>query len=102
MRATENQNLRLIVDGGGENRDLRVKQLETRGHFIEIHTLKLKIEIYAPLKITEGETNSPEEQKATGTDGVSQNFKKGGSILPFDPTRRVGASTVGNGAPGRT
>jgi site-specific DNA recombinase len=57
---------------------------------IEIHPLKLKIELYAPIK-------------ATGTDGGGGSFKKSDcSVLAFAPTRRAGSRSVGNGAPGQT
>ena len=66
--------------------------------FIEIHPMKIKIGMYAPSK---------EQYMATGTDGIpspetkTQNLKeKEGKLLPFSPTRRVGSSTVGSGAPG--
>ena len=73
-------------------------------HNIEIHPLKLKIELYAPTKATnEPESHEPETQKATGTDGLAVTLKKPEArVLPFDPTRRAGSSTVGSGAPGRT
>jgi hypothetical protein len=68
--------------------------------FIEIHPMKIKIGMYAP---------SQEQYKATGTDGTpssesqTQNLsEKEGKLLPFSPTQRVGSSTVGIGAPGRT
>jgi hypothetical protein len=65
--------------------------------FVEIHPMKIKIGMLAPTKM-----------KATGTDGEplsekSQNLQeKEGKLLEFDPNRRGGSSTVGNGAPGRT
>ena len=71
-------------------------------HRIEILPMKLKIELYAP---TTGQPcEGPETQKATGTDGLPVNLKRSeASILPFEPSaRRVGSSTVGDGAPGRT
>jgi hypothetical protein len=65
--------------------------------FIEIHPMKIKIGLYAPVQ---------EQYKATGTDGnpstdsKTQNlFNKEGKLLPFSPTQRVGSSTVGIGAP---
>ena len=68
--------------------------------FIEIHPMKIKIGMYAPSK---------EQYKATGTDGTpspetkTQNLnEKEGKLLPFSPTQRVGSSTVGSGASGRT
>ena len=70
-------------------------------HKIEILPMKLKIELYAPT--TKEPSEGPETQKATGTDGLLVDLKRSkASILPFDPTRRVGSSTVGVGAPGRT
>ncbi len=60
--------------------------------FIEIHPMKIKIGLYAPSK---------EQMKATGTDGTpspvnqNQNLKeKEGTLIHFDPNRRVGSSTV--------
>jgi len=68
--------------------------------FIEVHPTKIKMGIYAPVK---------EQYKATGTDGIPSpqaqisNFKeKEGKIIPFSTSTRVGSSTVGNGASGRT
>jgi hypothetical protein len=69
--------------------------------FIEIHPMKIKIGLYAPVK---------EPIKATGTDGIpstrseNSNFrenKEAATVLSF-PSTRVGSSTVGNGASGRT
>lgn len=75
-------------------------------HNIEIHPMKLKIELYSPIKIGSGLTEGPESQKATGTDGLSLNFrgtqKTEAAVLPFDPSRRAGSSIVGNGAQERT
>jgi site-specific DNA recombinase len=71
-------------------------------HRIEILPMKLKIELYAP---TAGQpSEGPETQKATGTDGLHVNLKKSeASILPFEPSaRRVGSSTVGDGARDKT
>lgn len=68
--------------------------------FIETHPMKIKIGMYAPAK---------EQYRATGTDGTpstgnqTQNLTaKEGKLLPFSPTQRVGSSTVGIGASGRT
>ncbi len=71
-------------------------------HNIEIHTTKLRIGLYSPIKLTH---DTPEMQKATGTDGLTlkPNSKHSeSSLIPFDPSRRAGSSTVGNGAPGQT
>ncbi len=71
--------------------------------FIEIQPTKIKIGMYAPAKGAETpqdeETSSP--FKATGTDGISINLKKEGSVIPF-PQTRAGSSTVGIGARGGT
>lgn len=60
--------------------------------FVEIHPMKIKMGIYAPVK-------------ATGTDGFciedSEILEKDGKLIPFSPNR-VGSSTVGIGALGRT
>lgn len=62
-------------------------------HNVEIHPLKLRIEIYVPI---------PETQKATGTDVLALNLKTG-SLIPFEPSRRrVGSSTVDSGTRDRT
>ena len=68
--------------------------------FIEIHPMKIKIGMYAPTK---------EQYEATETDGMpssgnqTRNLnEKEGKILPFSPNPRVGSSTDGNGASGRT
>ena len=72
--------------------------------FIEIQPTKIKIGMYAPAKGAEtpdsDETSfaMKESFKATGTDGISINLKKEGSVIPF-PQTRVGSSTVGIGAP---
>ncbi|MGZ6480398.1 MAG: hypothetical protein ACXWQE_13900 [Bdellovibrionales bacterium] len=71
-------------------------------HDIEIHPTKLKIALYSPIKQRNDSIDSPETQKATGTDGLSAKSKFKSSVLPFDPTRRAGSSTVGNGARKRT
>jgi hypothetical protein len=64
--------------------------------FIEIHPMKIKVGMYAPTK---------EQYKATGTDRTpspgdqTQNLnEKAGKLIPFSPNRRLGSSTVGNGA----
>ena len=61
--------------------------------FIEIHPMKIKIGLFAPVK-------------ATGTDGFvienSESQEKEGKLIPFSPNQRVGSSTVGIGAPGQT
>ena len=60
--------------------------------FVEIHSMKIKMGIYAPVK-------------ATGTDGFciedSEILEKEGKLIPFSPNR-VGSSTFGIGALGRT
>ncbi len=61
--------------------------------FVEIHPMKIKIGMYAPAK---------EALKATGTDGIcvegTEAQEKEGKLIPFNPTHRVGSSTVGIGA----
>ena len=74
-------------------------------HNIEIYPTKLRIGLYSPIKLQYGTSGGPEMQKATGTDGLAakSNFKKSeSSVIPFDPTRRGGSSTVGLGAPSQT
>ena len=66
--------------------------------FIEIHPTKIKIGMYAPAKSAEMPSDDESSSsKATGTDGISINLKKEGTVLPFDRTR-VGSSTEGIGA----
>ena len=58
--------------------------------FIEIHPLKIKIGMFAPVQ-------------ATGTDGFvkvnSESQENKGKLIPFSPIQRVGSSTDGIGAP---
>jgi site-specific DNA recombinase len=72
--------------------------------FVEIHPTKIKMGLYAPTK---------EPMKATGTDGnpspgsensILRENKEGAAVLSFQSknSTRVGSSTVGNGASGRT
>lgn len=71
-------------------------------HNIEIHPMKLKIEIYSPTEANPS-SQGPETQKATGTDGLCLKSKMSdATVLPFDPSRRAGSSIIGNGASGRT
>lgn len=45
----------------------------------------------------------PEKQKANGTDGLNLNLgKSDAAVIPFEPDRRAGSSTVGSGARKRT
>ncbi len=72
--------------------------------FIEIQPTKIRIGMYAPAKSINGRDES-DALKATGTDGLStQNSNSGeskeGTVIPFDPNRRAGSSTVGSGAEG--
>lgn len=67
--------------------------------------MKIKIGMYAPTKgkaVPSDDENSPSAQRATGTEGISVNLRKEGTLFPFDPNRRAGSSTVGNGARGGT
>ncbi len=74
-------------------------------HSIEIRPMKLKIGFFAPKKSESTPAPEPETKKATGTDGFALNLNlksELASVIPFDPSRRAGSSTVGNGALGRT
>ncbi len=65
---------------------------------IEIHPMKLKIELYAPAANSGVGQQGPEKQKATGTGGLCVSLKKSeATVIPIDSTRRVGSSNVGNG-----
>jgi hypothetical protein len=73
-------------------------------HSIEVHPTKLRIGVFAPPKDSAPAPES-EIQKATGTDGLRLSLSlksESASVISFDPSRRAGSSTVGNGASGRT